>query len=89
MYLFCYNSNQNSMCTDHVYFFSLWRTAHFPIELSFSLIGRALYINALSITYAPDVSLVCMHSCFSHVGFFVTPWTVAHLNPLSMGFSQQ
>ena len=28
-------------------------------------------------------------SCFSHVGLFVTLWTVACLAPLSMGFSRQ
>ena len=28
-------------------------------------------------------------SCFSPVQFFVTPWTVAHNAPLSMGFSMQ
>ena len=28
-------------------------------------------------------------SCFGHVGFFVTPWTVAHQAPLFMGFSRQ
>ena len=30
----------------------------------------------------------CMPSCLSHV-LFVTPWTVAHQAPLSMGFSRQ
>ena len=28
-------------------------------------------------------------SCFSRVQRFVTPWTVAHQAPLSMGFSRQ
>ena len=28
-------------------------------------------------------------SHFSHVQLFVTPWTVAHQAPLSMGFSRQ
>ena len=28
-------------------------------------------------------------SCFSHFQFFVSPWTVAHQAPLSMGFSRQ
>ena len=28
-------------------------------------------------------------SRFSHVRFFVTPWTVAHQAPLSIGFSRQ
>ena len=31
----------------------------------------------------------CMLSHFSHVHLFVTPWTVAHQAPLSMGFSKQ
>ena len=30
-----------------------------------------------------------MLSCFSHVGLFATPWTVARQVPLSMGFSRQ
>ena len=30
-----------------------------------------------------------MLSCFSHVRFFATLWTVAHQAPLSMGFSRQ
>ena len=33
--------------------------------------------------------IVYMLSCFSHIRFFVTPWTVAHQAPLSMGFSRQ
>ena len=32
---------------------------------------------------------VCMLSRFSHIQFFVTPWTVAHQASLSMGFSRQ
>ena len=31
----------------------------------------------------------CMLSCFSHVWFFVTLWTIAHQGPLSQGFSRQ
>ena len=35
-------------------------------------------------------AVVChVPSCFSHVWLFVTPWTVAHQAPLSMGFSRQ
>ena len=30
-----------------------------------------------------------MLNCFSHVQLFVTPWTMAHHSPLSMGFSRQ
>ena len=32
---------------------------------------------------------VCVLSCFSHVQLFVTPWTVAHQDPQSTGFSRQ
>ena len=32
---------------------------------------------------------VCVLSHFSYVQLFVTPWTVAHQAPLSMGFSRQ
>ena len=32
---------------------------------------------------------VCMLSLISHVQLSVTPWTVAHQAPLSMGFSRQ
>ena len=32
---------------------------------------------------------ICVLSRFSCVQFFVTPWTVAHQAPFSMGFSRQ
>ena len=32
---------------------------------------------------------MCVLSHFSHVRLFVTPWTVAHQAPLSIGFSRQ
>ena len=34
-------------------------------------------------------ALACVLSYHSHVWLFVTPWTVAHQAPLSMGFSRQ
>ena len=34
-------------------------------------------------------ALECLLSGFSHVQLFVTPWTLAHQAPLSMGFSSQ
>ena len=41
----------------------------------------------------PNFLIIPMHPCvlsrFSHVRLFVTPWTVAHQAPLSMGFSRQ
>ena len=33
--------------------------------------------------------MVCVLSSFSHVQLFETPWTVAHQDPQSMGFSRQ
>ena len=33
--------------------------------------------------------LLLLLSHFSHVSLFVTPWTVDHQAPLSMGFSRQ
>ena len=30
--------------------------------------------------------MCCVLSCFSHVQLFATPWTVAHQDPLSIGF---
>ena len=32
---------------------------------------------------------MCELSCFSHVRLFVTPWTVVHQTPLSVGFPRQ
>ena len=34
-------------------------------------------------------ALLLLFTCFSHVRPFVTPWTVAHQAPLSMGFPRQ
>ena len=31
----------------------------------------------------------CVLRCFSRVRLFVTPWTIVHQDPLSMGFSRQ
>ena len=43
--------------------------------------------------FYPFTVIVSMHACvlspFSCVQLFVTPWTVAHQAPLSMGFSRQ
>ena len=36
-----------------------------------------------------DLNYACVLSCLRHVRLFVTPWTVAHQAPLSMGFSRQ
>ena len=41
--------------------------------------------------YADDMILyiVVVLQLQNHVGLFVTPWTIAHQAPLSMGFSRQ
>ena len=42
-------------------------------------------LNTKTVTYGPQ----CVLSHLSHVRLSVTPWTVAHQTPLSMGFSRQ
>ena len=42
----------------------------------------------LFLLYIFACGCICMLSCFSRVQLFVSPWTVAHQAPLSMGFSQ-
>ena len=54
--------------------FSLWTSFH-------NLLKEGL-INDWALSFA-----LCV--CVSHVRLFVTPWTVAHHAPLSMGFSRQ
>ena len=45
-------------------------------------------VNVLNTTDSYTLH-ACMLSCFSHVQFFVTPWTVTCQAPLSMEFSRQ
>ena len=48
------------------------------------------YNHLLSISHEPGFVLrVCVSGRFSRVQLFETLWTVAHQNPLSMGFSRQ
>ena len=53
------------------------------INLKFFLLYRSEIIVCCECLRA------CVLSRFSHVQFFVTPWTAAHQAPLSMGFSRQ
>ena len=46
-------------------------------------------LNVICISNMFSTTLGCVPSCFSHVQLFVTPWTVAHQAPLSIGFSRQ
>ena len=50
-------------------------------------IGRSLFKYFL---FCPTFHLFsCKCYLLSHVRLFATPWTVAHQDPLSMGFSRQ
>ena len=50
----------------------------------------SLALQADSLPAEPSEKSTCMPaSRFSHVWLFVTPWTVAHQAPPSMGFSRQ
>ena len=42
-----------------------------------------------TVLFSQKTSPVCMRSPFSCVRLFVTPWTIAHQAPLSMGISRQ
>ena len=80
-------------------FFSFSKVSNLPL-FSFSDINSLthiwVYIFYLHIyTYIPIVILfymcvcVCVWSWFSSVQLFVTPWTISHQVPLSLGFSRQ
>ena len=49
---------------------------------------QKIYIS-LSIDWFINRFILLLLSHFSHVQLFVTPWTVVHQAPLSMGFSRQ
>ena len=57
------------------------------VWIIFTKITDVSWDSGLVITF-PD-GLSAMLSCFSRVWLCVTPWTVAHQAPLSMGFSRQ
>ena len=52
-------------------------------------IGGSLNIIMKLYIYICIYISICLLSGFSHVWFFVTPWTVVHKAPLSMEFSRQ
>ena len=68
---------------------SNWQSIQFyllSIAGSFSVISLLWYRFSLVSYHSLHT---CMLSCFSHVWFFATLWTVAHQAPLSMGVSKQ
>ena len=46
-------------------------------------------LNVTCISNLFSTTLGCVLSCFSHIWLFMTPWTVAHQAPLSIGFYRQ
>ena len=61
-------------------------TQHITDSTKIKLQPVSSWLLAINQHHSEDV---CMLSSFSHVQLFVTPWTVAHQAPLSMGFSRQ
>ena len=53
-------------------------------EPSYSVGGNVNWLQPLW-----RIVCACVLSCFSHVQFFQSPWTVASQAPPSMGFSRQ
>ena len=72
-----------------------WFLQEAPRESLFHTSLRSLWFQVTQgLTWFVDSSLQSLPSlidvrALSHVWLFVTPWTVAHLAPLTMGFSRQ
>ena len=54
-----------------------------------NITSQAIFNVCLMSLVGPNSLHVWVLSCFSHAQLFVTPWTVAHQAPLSVGFSRQ
>ena len=61
-------------------------TLHTVFCVCFDVFSLICIIQMYIIPYVAHISLCCLFSC---VQLFVTPWTLAHKAPLSMGFSWQ
>ena len=63
-----------------------FRKYHRLVTLSISCLHTSLCLN-----YPRSKVAMCVYmcSCLSRVWLFLTPWTVAHQAPLSMGFPRQ
>ena len=75
MLLFCYN--------DILYFFSIKVCISFVRFIILYIIANDIF----KLHYLRDCIIVV--ESLSRVRLFVTPWTVAHQSPLSMGFPRQ
>ena len=68
--------------------FSLFLNGSYSMYSCVWLLSFVL-MSVIVIQVSVSVYCVCVLSCLSHIQLFVTPWTVAHQAPLSMGFSRQ
>ena len=64
-----------------------FRSCKTPVHSLTPYAYLSLFLKCISSCHSACATSV--PSCFSHVRLFVTPWTVAHQDPLSMGFSRQ
>ena len=60
-----------------------------PVLCALEVIFRSSFIVERVCLQLLSVILCVLLSCFSRVQLFVTPWTVAHQAPLSVGFPRQ
>ena len=68
----------------------LTREASVGILVLFLLLEQMFQLFTFKDDVSCEFALCCaVLSCFSRVWLFVTPWTVAHQSPLSMGFPRQ
>ena len=70
------------------YFFQQFSLLN-PRPRMYPSLGLQSQQSASNFRRAPKGQACDVLSCFSSVWLFVTPWTVAHEAPLSMGFSRQ
>ena len=69
-----------------------WTLRSFPSSLYCKQCAREHPLYAYACVYVCVYTYIHIHICarvLSRVWLFVTPWTIAHQTPLSMGFSRQ
>ena len=80
------------------YFVSMWEECNYAVVWTF--FGIAFFWDWNENTFSSPMATAefskfagilsaCLICCFSHIQFFVTPWTIVHHVSLSMGFSGQ
>ena len=76
--LLCYFLSIPSRSNPYCYFYSQWLVLHV-----------FKYVWNFHFTFINSVAVVVAAQSLYHVWLFVTPWTVAHQAPLSVGFPRQ